>query len=280
MSIIIAETAGFCVGVKRAVNLAIETPEKTTGSIFTYGPLIHNPQVLAKLEKQGISILETVPEQGDGTIIIRAHGVSPTVINNLHQAGFDIIDATCPKVCKVQAIIKKHTELGYMTIIIGDLDHPEVIGLTGCAAPSLCQIVDNFESLTQLPNYKKAIIVAQTTQDISLFAKIEKWAKETHPNYLIFNTICDSTENRQQEISLLSNEVDCIVVIGGYNSGNTRRLAEIAKKSGKPTFHIETSEELKNDSFSQGQIVGVTAGASTPSWIISDVCKKISDIIK
>ncbi len=274
MKITIAQTAGFCMGVRRAVEMVLDTPGKHEGPIYTYGPLIHNPQVLDLLAEKGITVLSDIPSKGVGTVLIRAHGVPPEKKEKLVQAGFTVLDATCPRVIRVQVIIKKHAKKGYTTIIVGNRDHPEVIGLMGYAGPDR-HVVDSLEELETLPSFAKAVVVAQTTQNEQLYGKIEKWVDRTHPHYKIFTTICNSTSKRQAEVSHLAVATDAMVVVGGRESGNTRRLADIAGKTGKPVQQIETEEDLDLSVFENATHVGITAGASTPNWMITRVFRTL-----
>jgi (E)-4-hydroxy-3-methyl-but-2-enyl pyrophosphate reductase len=267
MKITIARTAGFCMGVRRAVEMALDAANRDDQPIYTYGPLIHNPQVLAILGQKQISVLEEIPETGRGTVIIRAHGVPPRDKKALKSAGFKVIDATCPRVIRVQSIIAKHAAQGCAVIIVGDREHPEVRGLLGYAGGQ-GHVIDCLEELQALPDFESAIIVAQTTQNTAFFQAVRDWTTRTHPEYRVFDTICDSTEKRQAEVQSLAQQVDAVVVVGGHNSGNTRRLAEIAVRSGKKTFHVETVEELPIPELAESQSIGITAGASTPNWII------------
>ncbi len=277
MKIIIAKTAGFCMGVRRAVEMALDSPGKHRSPIFTYGPLIHNPQVLDLLDEKGVHIIEDIPNVGDGTVLIRAHGVPPAVKKDLKKAGFTVINATCPRVIKVQAIIKKHARQGYAIIIIGDWDHPEVVGLMGFAAGN-GYIAGTIEELELLPVFDKAILVAQTTLNTRLFEKVKNWAQACHPHYKCFDTICDSTSQRQAEVKQLASRVDALIVVGGKNSGNTHRLAEIAAQTGTATYHIETESDLDFKALSAAETVGITAGASTPNWIINRVVRAVERI--
>ena len=274
MKIVIAKTAGFCMGVRRAVEMVLDAPNKHQNPICTYGPLIHNPQVLNLLEEKGINILSEIPDHGSGTVLIRAHGVPPSAQENLKAAGFKVIDATCPRVIKVQTIIATHTQQGYAAIIIGDKDHPEVIGLLGFAGEK-GYVVDNLNDLDLLQPFDRAIIVAQTTQNMLFFEKVKTWAGQKYPHYKIFDTICDSTARRQAEVYRLADSVDAIIVAGGLNSGNTQRLAAIARQTGKPTYHIESESELDLEALSLAQNIGITAGASTPNWIINRIYRTL-----
>ena len=276
MKITIAKTAGFCMGVRRAVELALDASNRTNDPIYTYGPLIHNPQVLDILEEKGISVISQIPEKGSGTVLIRAHGVPPEDREALKNAGFTVLDATCPKVIKVQAIIAKHARQGDAVIIVGDRAHPEVIGLLGYAGEH-GHVAENMADLQALPTFDNAIIVAQTTQNNDFFEAAMNWAETVHPRYRVFNTICDSTESRQEDVKNLASRVDAVVVVGGYESGNTRRLFDIARKTGKPSLHIETEAELDLDQLGNAKHIGITAGASTPNWIIKRVYRDLEN---
>ncbi len=277
MKIIVAKTAGFCMGVRRAVELALDAPAQQKKPIFTYGPLIHNPQVLKMFAERGVTILEEIPCRANGTVLVRAHGVPPETKQSLKEAGFTVIDATCPKVVKVQSIIKRHARQNFSVIIVGDQDHPEVISLLGFAGEK-GTVVGSLEALRALPAFEQAIVVAQTTQNQVLYQQVRAWVAEHHDHYKVFDTICDSTERRQTEVRRLAREVDAVVVVGGKNSGNTRRLADIVREAGKPAFHIETEAELDWEALRSVQTLGITAGASTPTWIIKQVMRALEQM--
>ena len=264
-------------GVRRAVEMVLDTARRQDTPIHTFGPLIHNPQVLSLFQEKGIFAVNEIPEKAGGYILIRAHGVPPQTKKQLQAAGYQVIDATCPRVIKVQSIIQKHTRSGDTVIIIGDRDHPEVVGLLGYA-DNKGHVVGSLEEIQQLPRFQQAVIVAQTTQNTDFFEKIRSWAARTHPHYKVFNTICDSTERRQAEVKRIAAAVDAVVVVGGYHSGNTQRLVEIGKQAGKKAFHVETEAELDLAALSEISSVGITAGASTPNWIIKKVYRKLETI--
>ncbi len=274
MKLLIAQTAGFCMGVRRAVEMVLDAPKQRQGPIHTYGPLIHNPQVLEMLAEKGITVLDQIPAQGRGTVLIRAHGVPPEIRQRLAAAGFEVVDATCPRVIKVQSIIRRHARQDHATIIVGDPDHPEVIGLLGYAGRRGA-VVSTMAELEALPVFEQAIIVAQTTQNKSFFEAVGRWALKHRPHYKIFDTICDSTADRQAEVRRLAASADAVVVVGGRSSGNTQRLAEIAAQSGKPTLHVETEAEIDPGLLAGARTVAVTAGASTPNWIIKRICRHL-----
>ena len=278
MNLKIAHTAGFCMGVQRAVEMARKAPETHPAPIHTYGPLIHNNQVLQLLADKGIHPIQGLPAKGAGTMIIRAHGIPPQDQSRIQAAGFQVLDATCPRVKKVQVIIQRYAKEDYGVIIVGDHNHAEVAGLMGYAGPKGV-VVQTLAALKDLPAFTRAIIVAQTTQNTVLFRQVRHWTSAHHPHYKIFNTICDSTEKRQAEVRMLANQVEAFVVIGGRNSGNTRRLAEIARETGRPALHIETEEDLDLAALREFSDLGVTAGASTPPWITERVCRVLEGLI-
>ncbi len=266
-----AETAGLCMGVNRAVNMVLEIARnKGDKKIYTYGPLIHNPQTVELLRKLGVIPVDTLDQIQDGIVVVRAHGISPRERKQIKEKGVQIVDATCPKVASVQAIIKKHSALGYKIIIVGDKEHPEVVSLLGYSSDNGIVINDE-KDFTDLPPCGKICVVAQTTQDSIRYKQITKEIKQKFPEAIIFNTICNSTERRQSEIKELASEMDGIIIVGGRNSANTQRLAMIAKGQGALTFHIETAEELKSLDLSECEKIGVSAGASTPNWITEEV---------
>ncbi len=268
-------------GVRRAVEMVLDAPEEHQNPISTYGPLIHNPQVLEILEEKGISAFNETPPQGSGTVLIRAHGVPPETRIQLEEVGFKVIDATCPRVIKVQTIIKKHLKKGFASIIVGDKNHPEVIGLRGYGGDKSF-VVKNVDELKTLPRFENAIIVAQTTLNTHLWHDVKEWTAENHPHYKIFETICDSTERRQAEVQRLAESVDAVIVVGGRSSGNTKRLVDIARQTGKPAYHIESETDLNDlnlQELTAARQIGITAGASTPNWVIKKVYRALEALL-
>jgi 4-hydroxy-3-methylbut-2-enyl diphosphate reductase len=270
MKVILASTAGFCMGVKRALELVLKAINEDQKEIYTYGPLIHNPQVLDLLKERGISVLKAGETASQGLVVIRAHGVPPQEREQLEEAGAHIIDATCPRVARVQAIIRRWARQDYATLIVGDADHPEVRGLLGHTREQ-GHVVSALGDVATLPDYQDVIVVAQTTQSEAHFDLLVGEIKKRFPQARIFNTICDATASRQAEVQELARQVQAMVVVGGRNSGNTQRLVEISQATGVPTFHVETEQELDLTEMNRYQVVGVTAGASTPHWLISNV---------
>lgn len=274
MEIKLAETAGFCMGVRRAVDKALEVAQREKGRpIFTYGPLIHNPQTIEILKNRGItavSQMADIPDKNKAVLIIRAHGIAPDERKKIRESGVQIIDATCPKVAHVQAIIKKHAARNYTVIIVGDRQHPEVDGLWGYTKEKGI-VVSTPDEAAKLPPLENVCIVAQTTQDTQEYKLIVDKIKQNSPHAIVFNTICSSTERRQEEIIALAQEMDALFVVGGKNSANTCRLADLSRKQNTPTFHIEAAQEIKPSEVTPYKNIGVSAGASTPNWIIDQV---------
>ena len=277
MEIILAKHAGFCMGVRRAVETTMGLVERGQGPIATFGPLIHNPQVLQLLENQGVRILQDVPPQAEGIVVIRAHGVPPGQKALLETSGARVEDATCPRVMKVQAIIARYKKEGYATLIIGDRDHAEVEGLMGYAGDS-GQVVSTLAEVEMLEISGPYIIVSQTTQDEVMFEQITALILARFSGGKVFNTICDSTHKRQEEVRQLCQEVEALIVVGGKASANTKRLAEIAHGLGVPVFLVETEAELDHEALRGFARVGVTAGASTPTWVIEQVVKVLKSL--
>lgn len=264
-------------GVRRAMEMALAEANRRKDPLYTYGPLIHNAQVIELLESKKVKAIDDIGAIKNGTVMIRAHGIPPETRRELKSSGLKIIDATCPRVAQVQSIIRYHAKKGYTTVIVGDRDHAEVIGLMGYGEGNACVISSEAE-VACLPDVHDLVLVAQTTQNENLYTEVSAAVKKRFPDALVFDTICDATYERQKEIKTLAEQVDGVVVVGGYNSGNTQRLAQISKDTGKPTFHIETEKELDKKRLASMGVIGVTAGASTPNWMIRNVVKEIEGI--
>jgi 4-hydroxy-3-methylbut-2-enyl diphosphate reductase len=273
----LAKTAGFCMGVRLAMEKVLAEANKAEDPIYTFGPLIHNRQVMKLLESKGVRGVETVGGVQAGTVVIRAHGIPPRERKALKATGLRIIDATCPRVARVQAIVRSHTRKGYTAVIVGEPEHAEVIGLRGYAEGPV-HVIDRLEEVKGLPTDEPLVVVAQTTQDAGIFEEIRRAIQERNPEALIFDTICDATQNRQAEVASFAGHVDGMVVVGGFHSGNTRRLVQVSEAAGMPTFHVETEEELDREALAPMGSVGVTAGASTPNWMIKNVVRELERI--
>jgi len=275
MKVYVAKSAGFCMGVRKAMDRVLDV---SRGSEVTYtiGPLVHNPQALKMLESRNIYVAEEIDEKLKGkTVVIRAHGVPPEIRKRLKEIGARVVDATCPNVLRSQGIIKKYYARGYSIVIIGDRGHAETDALLGFT-DNTSTIVENIEEARKLPRMEKVCVVAQTTLNIPRFEKIAAEISRHADECYIANTICSSTERRQNDVRKLAEETDVTVVVGGKNSANTNRLAEISREIGQPTFFVEGYSELDMEKLSQYSSIGVTAGASTPQWVIKEIVDVIS----
>jgi 4-hydroxy-3-methylbut-2-enyl diphosphate reductase len=282
LKIRVARYAGFCMGVRRAVNIAIDSAQRGNAPVYTLGSLIHNPQVVEALKEKGVLPVDSVRGKPPGRVIIRSHGISPYLREEIESSGFGIIDATCPHVLRTQKIIEKYCAEGYTAVIVGDRGHAEVSALLGYArARGVGVIVESEEEAQSLhlpgesDSDAKLCVVAQTTQDTDLYRRVCQRIKSRFPNTIICDTICVSTSARQETLRELCSQVDAVVVVGGKESANTARLAEIAASYPVTVFHIEQAEELNPEQFKEFSSVGVTAGASTPNWVIRSVVKRL-----
>jgi 4-hydroxy-3-methylbut-2-enyl diphosphate reductase len=270
--VVIAKSAGFCFGVRRAITLAEKTAQNKKG-IYTLGPLIHNPQEVKRLEKNGVKSIADPRRLKDATLIIRTHGIPAPLMEKLQRQKLTIVDATCPFVKRAQDIVKRLHSEGCQVVIVGERTHPEVVALVSYGGPS-CSVVESTAGLRTIKLLDKVGIVSQTTQTPDNFTTVLGAIKKARPGVKVFNTICRATMDRQTEAKSLAKRMDVMVVVGGKNSGNTRRLAEICGAYTR-TYPIETAMELKNAWFHGARKIGITAGASTPDWII----KKVKDTI-
>jgi len=275
MKILITRGAGFCFGVKRAIDIAFSLSEKKKEGIYTYGPLIHNPQVVEKLREKGIAPTEDIHKKDICALIIRTHGMSIDLMEKALNAGYEIIDATCPFVKKAQHYAKLLSEDGFQVIILGDRGHPEVKGLVSYAGGDV--IVNDGKE--DLPDLKSRVgIVVQTTQPLEGLRKLMGRVIERAKEMKVYNTICNSTALRLEETEEMAGKVDVMVVVGGKNSANTTQLANLCISIPVKTYHVETAGELRPEWFEGVKKVGITAGASTPDWIIHAVKERIKDI--
>lgn len=277
MEIHVAKSSGFCFGVKRAINMAEKCAAESTAHIYTLGPIIHNPQVVKKLEDSNVYAKKTIGEITEGTVIIRSHGVKLDEIKEAKEKGLTIVDATCPFVKKAQDLVSMLASEGYSVIVVGEKDHPEVKGLIsyGCAD---IKVAETPEELYSMPRKKKIGIVAQTTVPEEKLEAIVAFCLTKAAEIKVFNTICNATSIRQEESGELARKVDLMIVVGGRNSANTRRLADICRSIQPRTHHIEVASEITPDWFDGVASVGITSGASTPNWIVEEVVGRIEEI--
>ena len=259
----VASHAGVCYGVERALKLAAHAAESARGSVTTLGPLIHNPIVVRDLESAGVKGAQTVDEVESGTLIIRAHGVVPQVIDQARAKGLEVLDATCPYVKKVHMAAEKLVREGYQLIVVGESGHPEVEGILGHAGDA-AHVVSTSRDLDGVDLARKVGVVVQTTQTPANLAAIVSALALRTMDLRVVNTICSATQERQDSAAELASRADVMIIIGGKNSGNTRRLAEICMDRCPRTHHIEDSSEIQRTWFEGVALVGITAGASTP----------------
>ncbi len=274
MEIVVARSAGFCMGVRRAIDMAREVAQNEGRTVFTHGPLIHNPQELERLRSERIVPLAPGDPVPRAPVIVRAHGIPPGERRQIEAAAERVVDATCPKVSRIQQTIAEYSAKGYAVVICGDADHPEVVGLLG-HAQGPAYVVGSPAEVDALPDLAEVLLVAQTTQDEGVFEAVRRRILERYPGAEAMSTICSSTHRRQTEARELAREVDAVVVIGGRNSANTRRLYQICRELCPRTYHVETPEELPLVELKRVNRVGVTAGASTPAWIIERVVEAL-----
>lgn len=276
MKVIVAENAGFCFGVRRALKIAFESANASDVPIYSLGPLIHNPQQVEVLAQKGVHEVSDIDTLEPGnTLIIRSHGTSPDIIEKARSKGIKVVDATCPFVVNAQKYAQTLYKEGYQVVIVGEGDHPEVIGIMG-HVDNKAWIVEKPSDVSKIPRNQKIGVVAQTTQSFENFRAVISELMQKSNELRIYNTICHATAQRQESALEIAKIVDLMIVIGGRNSANTNRLAFLCKNTGVPTYHIETSDEIDESWLKGIQTVGITAGASTPEWIIDDVVKKIN----
>ncbi|MBI3990734.1 MAG: 4-hydroxy-3-methylbut-2-enyl diphosphate reductase [Candidatus Omnitrophica bacterium] len=276
MKVILSKPSGFCFGVKRAVKLSETALGDGTRRVFCLGPLIHNPLVVRHFHEKGVKVIKRLSEgENKGKVIIRTHGTRPEVLIEAGKLGIELVDATCPFVKSSQHIVKRLVQEGYQVLICGDKNHPEIESLFGFAGGK-AQIID--PDSKKFPVMGKRIgILAQTTCSISGFLKIvNALLNRDFIELRVFNTICDDTVRRQKAALELARKVDLILVIGGKNSANTRRLFQICRETGVETHHIERSGQLRAEWFKNKSRIGIASGASTPDWLVEDVLSKIS----
>ncbi|MBU4532426.1 MAG: bifunctional 4-hydroxy-3-methylbut-2-enyl diphosphate reductase/30S ribosomal protein S1 [Eubacteriales bacterium] len=277
MEVRVAAKAGFCFGVRRAIDLATKTAGEDRGPIYSLGPLIHNPQVVELLTREGINVIDAIEGVELGTIIIRSHGVGPDLLEAVHNSGFTVVDATCPFVQRAQILAHDLTADGYNVVVVGDRKHPEVKGIVGWTNGQALVVEDPVEA-SQLPRFDKVGVVAQTTQPHSNFEAVVEVLKSGTGEVAVSNTICNAVVERQKAALDLAREVEIMVVVGGAESANTQKLTKLCQQTGTPTYHIETSSQLDPEWFRGLRVAGLTAGASTPDWIIEEVERRMSEM--
>ena len=280
MEVNVAKTAGFCFGVKRAVDQVYEQTEKENGKkIYTYGPIIHNEEVVKDLRSRGVEVIHSEKELAaltEGIVIIRSHGVPKRIYDLLEERKLQYVDATCPFVKKIHNIVKKASEEGSHVIIIGNPEHPEVQGIMGWSLLPVTVIQDAEEAeQLSLPEEQKICIVSQTTFNYNKFKDLVEIISKKRYDISVLNTICNATKERQTEAKSIAKGVDAMIVIGDRHSSNTQKLFEICKKACNNTYYIQTLDDLDMNQLRSVETVGITAGASTPNKIIEEVQKNV-----
>jgi (E)-4-hydroxy-3-methyl-but-2-enyl pyrophosphate reductase len=290
MKVIRAKSAGFCWGVERAIHIAREEAQGGKRTVYTDGPLIHNKQMMSALGKEDVREVGDyqsnreleLPQNEDSkesVVVVRAHGISPQRREYLKGLGLPFRDGTCPDVGIIAGKVKSHAEQGYDVVIFGDPDHPEVIGLLGYAQ-GRGHVVNSEQDLMALPRFQGPVaMVSQSTMFTHEFKNLTSKLAEEYPELVVFDTICGATKERQSDlVDLVRDGAEAIVVIGGKHSANTRKLAKLASTHNRPAFHVETAEDLDESEMAKFSVIGVTAGASTPEFIIRSVCEKLETI--
>ena len=275
MEVITAKTAGFCFGVKRAVEKVYDQVNQGKKEIYTYGPIIHNEEVVSDLESRGVKVLESrkeLEQLQSGTVIIRSHGVGKKIYQMIEEKELELVDATCPYVRKIHRIVREKSEQGRQIIIIGNDTHPEVEGIKGwCVHPAIVVADQTQAEAQELPKGSKICVVSQTTFNYNKFKNLVEIIDKKGYDIDVINTICSATEERQLEAGELADKVDAMIVIGGKSSSNTQKLFEICKANCVNTYYIQTLDDLELYSLPPVKCVGITAGASTPNYLIKEV---------
>lgn len=288
MKVIRSQSAGFCWGVERAIDIAAKFADEGRHPVYTDGPLIHNKQMMDKLTQKGIrevgdyqsttAVEVSHDEKDEPIMVVRAHGISPDRRKYLKGLNMEFRDATCPDVGIIAGKIRMHAKKDFSTVIFGDPKHPEVMGLMGYTEGK-GHVIQSTEDIDALPQMDKVCLVSQSTMFTHEFAELSNHLKEEYPEAVVIDTICGATKERQTGVvELAHGGAEAIVVIGGKHSANTRKLALLAQQQKLPTYHIEIWDDLDVEEIKHFETVGVTAGASTPDFIIDDVCKKLEAI--
>jgi 4-hydroxy-3-methylbut-2-enyl diphosphate reductase len=273
VKVIVAQQCGFCHGVKNAISTAEKILAKEK-NVYSLGPIIHNKDEVQRLAKKGLKTVDSVEEIPSGTVIIRSHGAAPEQLTGLKERKINIVDATCVLVKRVQQIAAELERDGYRVVVIGDKNHPEVGAVVGSCGETI--VIADESDLHKLPENNKLGVVCQTTQSPEYFSKMLcAIVKKSFSELKVINTLCKEAIKRQQSAVELCKQVDIMFVLGGLESANTRKLAELCKKVNKQTFHLQNWDELDKNMLSGKKIAGVTAGASTPEWIITEFVENL-----
>ena len=277
--IVLARVAGVCFGVRRAIDIALQTRNEKTGKITVLGHLVHNAHVLHTLKKQGIDTATDITDIKEGTVLLSAHGVSPQTVETLTQKSLPLVDVTCPFVTKVHRMARLLCEQGYPIVLVGDSGHTEVNGILGAIQHygGTAWLVSTPEQVATLPLGKKVGVLSQTTQTSAVYGSIVAEVSRRVTDVRAINTICGATDELQSAARDLARSVDVVLVIGGKNSANTRRLRELCEQEGIPSYHIESENDIDPQWLKNKPRIGITAGASTPDCLIESVARWLND---
>lgn len=279
MKVKVADQAGYCYGVERALKLTEKAVSSGQRPIYTLGPIIHNPQVVESFAARGVKTIEAIDEVTTGTVVVRTHGVDPSVIEEAKNRRLHVLDATCPFVAKAQQKAAELVEDGYQLIIVGEPDHPEVAGILAHTRGQAI-VADSLEDLMGKKLKGKVGIVVQTTQPVEKLQEMAGFVAARGSELRVCNTICNATARRQRSARELAKEANLMIVVGGKNSANTTRLAQICGMTGTKSYHIETAAELDRAWLHGKKLIGLTSGASTPDWLLEEVAKEIRRLAK
>jgi len=277
--VLLAKTAGFCPGVQKAVDRVRRLAKAGRGPVYTLGPLVHNSQVIARLEAEGIRAVGSLAEvEGkSGVLVLRAHGVTPELEAAARARGLEVVDATCPMVKKVQAAISRYARQGFTTVIVGDAGHAEVVGLLGYAGPDAF-VVSGPEAAERLPRLDRVHLVAQTTQESEVFRRTAAVVKRRARSAVVSDTICKPSRDRARETAALAGTVDLMIVVGAKHSANTARLAALCRGLCPDTAAVESEADLDAAAVRTARRIGITAGASTPDWLVERVLRWVAGL--
>lgn len=278
--IILATHMGFCFGVRRAVDMVERARQTLSGPVTTLGPIIHSQQVVEHHKSIGIGLCHELAVVQEGTVVLSAHGVSPVVEQQAVTQGLHVINATCPYVAKLHKAAVQQVKLGYSIVLLGDAGHSEVKGTVGAIehAGGMVNVLSDSDEASNLPFTKHIALLSQTTQKLSTLAQVAAALVPNCQELHVINTICHATDELQSSARIMAQQVEVAIVIGGKNSANTKRLRDICEAEGVPAYHIETSSELSPDWFYDKTRIGITAGASTPDWLIHDVTEAVQQM--
>lgn len=274
----IAAHAGYCYGVRRAFDIVNQVPRDAGGGVYTLGPIIHNPQAVEALRRdRGVRAVHSLDEIPRGTLVVRSHGLPPQILEEAVRRGLDVVDATCPHVSAAQERARELVEEGYTLVIVGERNHPEVVGILAHARAEGI-VVEDPDELEGTDRLKKVGVVVQTTQEMERLSQVVARLSLRCQELKLFNTICSATAERQAAARELASRADAMIVVGGRNSGNTRRLAHVCERQGVATHHIESTHEIDPGWLKGVDLLGVTAGASTPGFVLRDVIERLQEL--